>query len=264
MLRTHQLAPQLKSLRLGGMLDSLEMRLQQAQQGQGGYLEFLESLLEDEIARRENKALALRLQRAHFETLHTLAEFDFGFNPKIPAPQIRDLARGHFITQNQSIIICGPVGVGKSHISQALGHAACQQGHSVLYAKSNRLFADLAGGHADGTFDARLRRYLQPDLLICDDFATRALSEQQTEDLWELIGERRHSLIVVSNRAPQDWYPLLPNPVLAESVLDRLINSAHHLILTGRSYRPQRRPDRPPTGPQTVPDPETPDSDPAS
>lgn len=243
-LHVHQLAPKLKALRLGGMLDTLEMRLQQAQQGQGGYLEFLEWLLEDEITRRDNKALALRLQRARFEGPRTLVDFDFGFNPKIPAPQIRDLARGGFITEGQSVIICGPVGVGKSHLGQALGHAACQQGHSVLYLKTNRLLADLGGGHADGTADARLRRYLQPDLLILDDFGMRAFSEQQTEDLWELIGERRHSLIVISNRAPQDWYDLFPNPVLAESVLDRLINNAHHLILAGRSYRPQRRPDR--------------------
>jgi DNA replication protein DnaC len=250
MLHTHQLAPKLKALRLGGMLDTLEMRLQQAQQGQDGYLEFLESLLEDEISRRDNKALALRVQRARFEATRTLADFDFTFNPKIPAPQIRDLARGGYITANQSIILCGPVGVGKSHIAQGLGHAACQQGHSVLYLKSSRLLADLGGGHADGTAEARLRRYLQPDLLILDDFGMRAFSEQQTEDLWELIGERRHSLIVVSNRSPQDWYALFPNPVLAESVLDRLINNAHHLILTGRSYRPIRRPDRAnPAGP---------------
>ena len=245
----------LKALRLGGMLDTLEMRLQQAQEGQGGYLEFLESLIEDEITRRDNKALTLRIQRAHFDTVCTLAEFDFTYNPKIPAPQIRDLARGGYITANQSIIICGPVGVGKSHIAQALGHAACQQGHTVLYAKTNRLLTDLGGGRADGTAEARLRRYMQPDLLIADDYGMRAFTEQQTEDLWELIGERRHSLIVVSNRAPQDWYPLFPNPVLAESVLDRLINSAHHLVLTGRSYRPLHRPDR-----SRAPDPVTSDA----
>ena len=143
MLRTHQLAPKLKALRLGGMLDTLEMRLQEAQQTQGGYLEFLESLLEDEISRRDNKALALRVQRARFDSVCTLAEFDFSYNQNIPAPQIRDLVRGGYITANQSIIIC-PVGVGKSHVAQALGHAACQQG-SVLYAKTNRLLARAPG-----------------------------------------------------------------------------------------------------------------------
>ena len=244
MLQTHQIQPKLKALRLGGMLDSLETRLLQAQQAKAGYLLFLEWLIEDEIARRHNKALGLRLQRAHFEQQCTLEGFDFNFNPKIPAAQIHDLAACHFVEQGESVIICGPVGVGKTHICQALGHAACRQGHSVLYIKASRLLADLGGGHADGTWEARLRRYLALDLLLIDDFGMRAFTEQQTEDLWELIGERRHANVVVSNRAPQDWYGLFPNPVLAESVLDRLVNSAHHLVLEGASYRPRHRPDR--------------------
>lgn len=244
MVQVHQLQPKLKALRLGGMLDTLETRLQQAQQAKTGYLVFLQWLIEDEIARRQNKALGLRLQRARFEEQRTLDEFDFHFNPKIPAEQIHDLATCRFLEQDESVIICGPVGVGKSHIAQALGHSACRMGHSTLYLKTSRLLADLGGGHADGTWEARLRRYLSLDLLILDDFGMRGFSEQQTEDLWELFGERRHANIVVSNRAPQDWYGLFPNPVLAESVLDRLVNSAHHLVLTGASYRPLRRPDR--------------------
>jgi DNA replication protein DnaC len=187
------------------------------------------------------------VQRARFEQTCTLVDFDFHYNAKIPAAQIQDLATCRFIEQHQSVIICGPVGVGKSHVAQALGHAACQRGHSVLYLKTNRLLADLAGGHADGTWETRLRRYLQPDLLILDDFAMRAFSEPQTDDLWELVGERRLSLVLVSNRAPKDWYPLFSNPVLAESILDRLVNGAHHVVMTGRSYRPLRRPDQPHT-----------------
>jgi DNA replication protein DnaC len=242
MLRSHQLQPKLKALRLGGMLATLDHRLQQAEQVHAGYLTFLEWLLEDEIGRRENKALDLRLQRARFEEARTLADFDFAFNPKIPAAQVHDLATCRFLEQRQSVILCGPVGVGKSHLAQALGHAACQQGHTVLYLKTNRLLADLGGGRADGTWDKRFRRYLEPDLLIMDDFGMRGFSEAQMEDLWELVGERHRSFIVVANRAPQDWYGLFPNPVLAESILDRLVNSAHHLVLAGRSYRPLRRP----------------------
>ena len=184
MLHAHPLAPKLKALHLSGVLGPLEMRRQHAQQSQGGYLEFLEWLPEDAIARRDNKVLALRLQRIRFEATRTLAEFDFGFNAKIPAPQIRDLVRGDYLIQGQSVILCGPVGIGKSHLAQALGHTAYQQGHSVLYCKTNRLLADLADGHADGAFEVRLRRYLRPDLLICDDFGMRAFTEQQTEDLW--------------------------------------------------------------------------------
>jgi DNA replication protein DnaC len=256
-LQSHQLQPQLKALRLGGMLDTLDTRLQQAQQAKAGYLVFLQWLVEDEIARRHNKALGLRLQRARFEEQRTLESYDFTFNPKIPAAQIHDLATCRFIEQGESVIICGPVGVGKSHVAQALGHAACRLGHSTLYIKTNRLLADLGGGHADGTWETRLRRYLALDLLILDDFGMRAFSEPQTEDLWELIGERRHSNVVISNRSPQDWYALFPNPVLAESVLDRLVNSAHHLVLEGASYRPQRRPDRLRTAPGSGPEPKS-------
>lgn len=247
-MQPHQLQHKLKALKLGGMLETLDVRLQQAQSGPLGYLDFLALLLEDEINRRSQKTLALRRGRARFEEPKTLAEFDFRYNPKVPAQTIFDLATCGFIERQESVILYGPVGVGKSHVAQALGHAACERGYDVLYVKVSRLLADLGGGHADGTWEARLRRYLQPDLLIVDDFGLREFTVAQAEDLYELICERyrRRSQIVVSNRVPQDWYALFPNPVLAEGALDRLINSAHHVLMAGKSYRPVHRPDRPP------------------
>lgn len=246
-MKVHELEGKLKKLRLGGMLDTLELRLEQAQREGLGYLVFLEMLLEDELNRRSQNALANRISRAHFEEHKTLAEFDFTYNPKIPAQTVRDLATCRFIERKESILICGPVGVGKSHIAQALGHSACQMGYDVLYIKTNRLLQDLGGGHADGTFETRLRKYIRPDLLILDDFGLREFSLQQSEDLYELICERYRSgsMIVASNRDPRDWYKLFPNPVLAEGALDRLINSSHYLLLTGRSYRPVYRPGYP-------------------
>lgn len=121
---------------------------------------------------------------------------------------------------------------------------ACRRGYTVLFTKATRLLRDLAGGRADGTWDQRLRHYLKPDLLIVDDFAVKEFTVAQAEDLYELIDERvgRRSLVVTSNRSPQDWYALFPNPVLAESALDRLVNAAHHLTLTGQSYQPRLRP----------------------
>ena len=245
-MQAHQLEPKLKALRLGGMLETLEHRLSQAQAQKHGYLTFLEWLLEDEIQRRAQKALSMRLKRARFEQMHTLAEFDFGYNPKLPAEAIRDLASCRFVERGESALIIGPVGVGKSHVAQAIGHAACRQGYDVRYMKTARLLSDLGGGHADGTWQQRLHIYTLPDLLILDDFGMREFNTQQSEDLYELICERhlRRSTIVVSNRPPQDWYALFANPVIAEGALDRLVNSAHHILMEGASYRPQRRPDR--------------------
>jgi hypothetical protein len=121
-------------------------------------------------------------------------------------------------------------GVGKTHIAQALGHAACRRGHRVCFAKTSRLLSELAGGHADGTWEARLRRLVRVDLLILDDFGLREFTVQQGDDFFELVSERhKHgSMILTSNCAPGDWYGLFPNPVVAEGVLDRLVNCAHH------------------------------------
>jgi len=244
-MNTLQLQPRLKRLKLGGMLQTLELRLDQAHQEQLGHLGFLELMLEDEIQRRQNKSLARRLERAHFEEAQTLADFDFAFNPKIPAAQVRDLATCGFIERKESVLLAGPVGVGKTHVAQAIGHAACRQGRSVLFDKTARVLADLGAGHLDGTWERRLRRYLAPDLVILDDFGLRAFTERAGEDLYEFISEpvRRGSTIVTSNRPPAEWYALFPNPVLAEGALDRLINAAHHVTLEGKSYRPRQRPD---------------------
>ncbi len=237
----------LKALKLGGMQASLPLRLDQAQQQRLGYAEFLELLLGDEIDRRASGALASRLSKAHFEEGDkTFENFDWTFNPQLPQEQVRDLASGGYLLRKEHILLCGPVGVGKSHLAEALGHQACRQGYRILFTKTSRLLSDLGGGHADGTWELRLRAYLQPPLLIIDDFAMREFTGQQADDLYELISERARagSMILTSNRSPQDWYPLFPNPVLAEGALDRLLGRAHHLVLQGRSYRALQRPDR--------------------
>lgn len=243
MTRSHQLEVSLKTLALSGMLDTLEARLTQAHAGDLGHLEFLAVLCQDEISRREAAALQRRLRAAKFETATTLEDFDFAYNPKIPAARIRDLATLRFIDLGESIILHGPVGVGKSHIAQALGHTACRHGHTVVFTKTSRLLADLAGGHADRSWESRLRRWARPTLLILDDFAMREFTVPQADDLYELITERAgRSLILTANRAAEHWYELFPNPVVAESILDRIVNTAHHIAMPGRSWRPNHRP----------------------
>jgi DNA replication protein DnaC len=233
----------LRTLKLSGMLETLDARLTQARAGELGHLDFLQVLCHDEIGRRDTQAITRRLRRARFEQNSTLEEFDFHASSKLPAAQIRDLAALRWLHAGESVILYGPVGVGKSHIAQALGHLAIRHGADVRFAKTSRVLADLAGGHADGTWGRRLRDLAQPAVLILDDFGMRELTARQADDLYELINERAsRSLILTSNRSPVDWYPLFPNPVVAESLLDRLINTSHQVFMNGPSYRPNKRP----------------------
>ena len=235
----------LRTLRLSGMLDTLDARLAQARAGELCHLEFLQVLCHDEIARREQAAMARRLRRAHFEQQTTLETFDFAANPKLPAAQIRDLAALRWLAAGESVILYGPVGVGKSHIAQALGHLAIRHGTDVRFASTSRILATLAGGHADRSFDRRIAELTRPGVLILDDFGMREHTAAQADDLYELVTTRAaagRSLVITSNRSPVDWYPLFPNPVVAESLLDRLINSSHQIFMNGASYRPRKRP----------------------
>jgi DNA replication protein DnaC len=236
---THHLTPQLKHLRLSGILETLEARTRQAVDGKWSYQEFLARLVEDEVERRAQKQQAVRLRRANVQSTKTLDGFDFGFNPTVNRHQILQLASGDYIRQKRNVLICGPSGVGKSHLAQALGHEACRQGYDVVYTNTHKLVQHLHGGRADGSYERRLGGYLRPAVVILDDFGLRALSAQGAEDLYEVIGERyeQGSIILTSNRAPAEWPELFGNPLLASAGLDRLAHHAETVVITGRSYR---------------------------
>jgi len=240
------LTPVLKTLGLSGMPGTLDARLAEARTGTLGHAEFLQVLCEDELARRDAAKITRRIRAAHFPAEATLENFDFGYNPKLPAAQIRDLARLEFIAAGQGIIAYGPVGTGKSHLAAALGHQACRRGHDVAFTTCSKLLAHLAGGHAGRSLETRVRKLAAITVLICDDFAMREFTAAQADDLYELLTERvgrpGRSLILTSNRSPSDWYPLFPNAVVGESILDRVLNTSHHLLLDGKSYRPRHRP----------------------
>jgi DNA replication protein DnaC len=239
----HQLATQLRHLRLSGVLETLEARNRQAIDDKWSYLEFLSRILEDEVERRSQKQLHLRLRRGALNSTKTLEGFDFNFNPNINRQQVLNLAACEYVREKRNLLICGPTGVGKSHLSQALGQEAARQGFDVLFTSVQKMLQHLNGGRADGSFERRMSAYLRPDLLILDDFGLKSIQPPGPEDLYDVINERYEhaSILLTSNRAPNEWADLFMNPLLASAGLDRLLDRAEVLIIRGPSFRANGR-----------------------
>ena len=240
-----ELLPMLKKLRLSGILDTLDLRLREAVEGDLAPAEFLFRLLHDEVERRDGKQTDLRLRRASFEHAKTIEDFDFAFNPKIPRAKILDLATCAFVERRQNVLLVGPSGTGKSHIAQALGHRACRAGYAALYTAADAMFQQLRAARADQTYEKRLLRFTSPEVLIVDDLGLTPLRQDEPLDLHAIIRRRhqRGSLIVTSNRAIEEWYPLFGDALLASAAMDRLLDGAHVLEMQGDSYRnpPKKR-----------------------
>lgn len=234
----------LKSLRLSGIADSLEIRLEQAREANLGYLEFLEIIFQDEVERRHAQGVQRRLKQAAFHEHKALEEFDFQALPGINPKEIRDLGTCLFIERKEHVILYGPPGTGKTHLAQALGNRACRNNYTVLFTTAVKLFRKLAAARVEGSYEETIRTLLKPHLLIIDDLGLIGFTQEQTEAFYEIVAERHHrgSIIITSNRPPGDWPGLFPDQVLANSLMDRLAHKAHHLPLKGESYRKRGRP----------------------
>ncbi len=234
-----QLINTLKKLRLTGMLETMDTRLSQAEKNNSGYLDFFTTMIEDEYERRQSGQLLKRLKKAGFEEEKTIEGFDFAFNPEIPVKRIKQLANCAYLEKRENIFLMGPVGVGKSHIAQALGHTACRMGYDVLFTKTVKMLRYLNGGRADNTLPDRMKRYMSIQLLIIDDFGLKPLSSAQSDDFYEIISERymKKPTIFTSNRSIEDWQGLFPDPIIANSIMDRMAHNAHQIPMLGDSYR---------------------------
>ncbi|AUX37087.1 MULTISPECIES: IS21-like element helper ATPase IstB [Sorangium] len=236
---TDELVPVLKKLRLSGVLQSLEVRVRQAVDEQLSHEEFLVQLLSDEVDRRDGRQFDQRVRRAGFDSLKTLEDFDFQFNPRAPKAKVIDLATCSFVERRQNVLLVGQAGVGKSHIAQALGHRACRAGYQVLYVGAGDMLKQLRAGRADGSYDRRLARLVGVDLLVVDDLGLRSLTVEEAVDVYEVIRLRyqRGAMILTSNRAVEEFGGLFGDPLLASAAMDRLLHDAHVLVLEGDSYR---------------------------
>ena len=238
------LTEQLKKLRLSGILDTFESRLTQARETALSHTEWLSLLFQDEIQCREAQSVLERFKRAQFEQEKTFEGYELARYPFATQQLIRDLMTGHYLQEQQHILVVGPTGTGKSHLAQALGHQACRQGKSVRFIRSAVLLRQTLASRADHTWEKTLKRLSAPDLLIIDDFGLSPLTFTQAEDFYELIAARHlhSSFILTSNRKIEAWVELFPDPAMGNAAVDRLANQAHHILLEGDSYRRQMRP----------------------
>jgi DNA replication protein DnaC len=230
----------LGQLRLGGMAAVLETRLRQAQAEPMAPIDLISCLVTDELTRRCDRLLERRRKQAAFrDPRRTLDNFDFSFNPKMNRSLVFDLATCAFIGKREDALFLGPGGTGKSHLAQAIGQAAIQQAHRVLYRETHVLLDDLAEAVADGTRKEFMESLTTVPLLIIDDFGMRKLPMTAAEDLLEIVMRRyeRASTLLTSNRPVEDWGKLLGDVAAVSAMLDRLLHHGHVLKCGPRSWR---------------------------
>lgn len=238
-----QLSTRLRHLRLSGMVETLPGRVAQAEAAPLPHLEFLELLVEDELARRADRLYARRLKQAGIVTVKTLADFEWAFNPKLPKTKLVELASARFVQTHAGVLLIGPPGVGKSHMATAIAVGAIRAGRRVLIRSTFDLVADFAEADATGARRALVQHLTRVDLLVLEDFGMKKLGSTAAEDLLEVF-VRRHeaaSTLITTNRPTQDWGVFLGDVPAATAILDRFLAHAEIVPMTGKSYRLRQR-----------------------
>lgn len=241
---TPELRALLRRVKLGKLLDTLPERLALAKTNALGHAEFLELLLADEATRRDVSSAVLRARIAGLDSTMTIDRWDTTANVTFDQQTWNELCSLRFVDAGHNVVIMGPVGVGKTFLATALGHAAIRRRYSVHFERTDTMLRRLRASRLDNSHDTEARKLLRVDLLILDDFALGALDPIDTSEIYELIVERHQSAatIVTSNREPLEWLALMADPLLAQSAIDRLQSAAYELVLEGDSYRHRQKP----------------------
>jgi DNA replication protein DnaC len=234
-----RLMPQLKKLKLSGILSNLDLRIMEAQQNQLSYSEFLSMLLNDEIEKRENKKVTNLIRNGNVKNDKTIENFDFSFNSSVNAATMRELSSCNFIEQGTNIFLIGPNGTGKTHLANAIAHNACRKFYSVRFFSFYQLFNQFFNTDINNRLDSFIKKLSKTDLIIIDDFAFKKLNQQAAEYLYALVDSRHQnrSFIFTSNKAINDWVSIFPDPIIGNAILDRLAHNTYQIVINGESYR---------------------------
>lgn len=234
----------LRRLKLSPVLATLPERLTLARQQKTPHQDFLLLVLRDEVARRDSRATARRAEKANLDPSMNLEAWDTTAKVTFDKALLNELATLRFVEEKAHVGIFGPVGVGKTFLASALGYAACRRGHSVIFVRAERMLKTLRQSRLDNSHEAEIRRLLAADLLIVDDFGLDVMDATESRDAHEIFTERHRagSMIVTSNRGPDEWLATFNDPVRAQAAVDRFVGNAYDLVLDGESYRPRQKP----------------------
>jgi len=241
---TPELRSLLRCLKLGQLMATLPERLALARASELSHAEFLELILSDESSRRDATSAQRRARAAGLDPALRLDRWDTTANITYNRQVLDELFSLRFVADATNAIIMGPVGVGKTFLATALGHAAIRARHSVHFERAGQLFKRLKAARLDNSHDEQIRKLLRTDLLILDDFCLQPMDAADTADIYEIIVERHRAAatLVTSNREPAEWLALMADPLLAQSAIDRLQSAAWELVLDGESYRRREKP----------------------
>src|SRR5229473_2579616 len=229
----------LRRLKLSRMLDTLPERITLARQQKMPHQDFLLLALADEVSRRDSQAATVRAQRAQLDPQMQLEAWDTSANVTFDRELLQELVSLRFLDARRHVTIVGPVGVGKTFIAHALGQIACRRGYPVLALRADRMLKSLKHARLSNTYDQELRRFL-----IVDDFGLDAMDAHESRDAYEILTERHRvaSIIVTSNRAPDEWLATFADPMRAQSAIDRFTSNAYDLEIESESYRSRLKP----------------------